>query len=85
MVGCTMLGNLYSNGEGVARNSVQAMALYRKGCSGGNMDGSVKLGDFYEQKGKVGVSKGFVEARSFYQRACDEGTKIACDKLRTLP
>ena len=85
MVGCTMLGNLYSNGEGVARNSVQAMALYREGCSGGNMDGSVKLGDFYEQKGKVGVSKGFVEARSFYQRACDEGTKIACDKLRTLP
>ena len=49
------------------------------------MDGCVKLGDFYEERGKVGVSKGFVQARSFYQRACNEGTKIACDKLRTLP
>ena len=84
MIGCTMLGNLYSNGEGVARNSVQAIALYRKGCSGGDY-GCVKLGDLYEQQGKVGVSKGFVEASLFYQRACDEGTKTACDKLKTLP
>jgi len=82
-----MLGNLYSNGEGVARNSVQAMALYREGCSGGNMDGCVNLENVYEQRGQVGVKQRLCPSTFvFYQEAvCDEGTKIACDKLKTLP
>ena len=52
MLGCTNLGSMYANGEGVEKDLGKAAQLYKKACDGGNMLGCRNLGVMSE-KGKL--------------------------------
>ncbi len=82
MLGCTNLGILYENGEGVNTDLTEAARLYEQACDGLNMHGCAILGTFYE-KG-IGIDANPAEALYLYTRACDGGNKLACRNLTEL-
>jgi hypothetical protein len=43
MQGCTMLGRLYEDGQGVTEDQALARTLYQKACDGGNQDACTSL------------------------------------------
>jgi eukaryotic-like serine/threonine-protein kinase len=76
MGGCSRLGGLYYNGEGVARDYAQAANLYQKACNGGNALACVSLSGMY-LSGK-GVPRDPVKGKELLQQACDKGDKSSC-------
>lgn len=46
--GCSNLGLLYRNGEGVRQDKKKASQLFKKACDGGNTGGCSNLGFLYE-------------------------------------
>ena len=80
--GCTSLGFLYENGQGVRQNYQKAAELYQKACDSGNAGGCFKLGYLY--KNGQGVRQNFSTAKQYYGKACDLGLQLGCDDYRRL-
>jgi TPR repeat protein len=74
-----MLGFLYANGKGVAKDLNQAAYWYRKAAEQGHADAQISLGLCYF-KGQ-GVEKDEAEAVRWYRKAADQGHSLAQDKL----
>lgn len=77
--GCTALGEMYQNSQGIARDDSKAVSLYRKACDGGNARGCSNLG-WMTESGR-GVEKDQVKAVSFYRKACNAGNGMGCELL----
>lgn len=78
--GCTSLGLLYADGQGVKKDLNKALALWQKACNGNaavNARGCHMLAISYDLGD--GVAKDPVRARMLYGKACRLGAKIACD------
>ena len=52
MAGCTNLGIMYANGDGVEKNELKAADLYKKACDGGDMNGCRSLDTIYKLMAK---------------------------------
>jgi TPR repeat protein len=66
-VGQVCLGTCYDNGEGVAKDSVQAVFWYRKSAEQGNAHGQLNLGYCYA-KGQ-GLAKDEIEDYAYWNLA----------------
>jgi TPR repeat protein len=76
---CANLGFALATGEGVARDDVQAIAMYRKSCELGSGLGCLNLGNRYRD-GR-GVPRDLVVARRHLDQACKVDQADACDGL----
>ena len=80
--GCSILGVLYKNGQGVNQDYQKAAELFLKACNSGEAFGCFSLGILYET-GK-GVRQNFSTAKQYYGKACDLGDQLGCDNYRRL-
>ncbi len=77
--GCELLGRIYEEGKGVAKNLARAAQLYKQACDGGDAEGCANLG-FAHQQGE-GVAKDLSRAAQLHKQACDGGYAFACAAL----
>ena len=80
--GCSNLGFLYEDGQGVRQNYQKAAELYQKACDGGDTNGCYNLGVSYAEG--QGVKQNFSTAKQYYGKACDLGLQLGCDNYRKL-
>lgn len=71
----TALGYLYSKGEGVAKNDLEAIRWYRSAASQGDVVAQFNLGTFYD-KGN-GVGRDPYEAGRWFKKAALQGLPVA--------
>ena len=76
---CKDLGNMYVDGNGVAKDYSRAVALYAKACDAGYAKGCANLGNMYAD-GK-GVAEDESRAVALYTKACDAGEGLGCSNL----
>ena len=76
------LGRMYDNGEGVAKDAVEAAKWYRKSAEQGNADAQNNLAYCYT-KG-AGVEKDFSEAARWFRRSAEQGNADAKANLARL-
>lgn len=81
-LGCSNLGLLYEDGQGVNQDYQKAAQLYQKACDSGDAGGCLGLGLLY--KNGQGVRQNFSTAKQYYGKACDLGIQIGCDWYRKL-
>lgn len=77
--GCTNLGYMYRDGQGVSQNYDRAIELYQQGCEGGSAGGCFGLGHMYGT-GK-GVSRDYDRAVELFKQSCDGGNASGCSSL----
>ncbi|UOR79509.1 sel1 repeat family protein [Helicobacter pylori] len=80
--GCSGLGSLYHNGEGVEKNLTKAAYLYSKACELKEGDGCGALGGLYYNGD--GVKQDSKKAVALFEKACKLGYKKACEMLKEL-
>ena len=71
----SLLGLIYSKGQGVQRNEAEAMKWYRRAADQGDADAQVKIGDMYLE-GRA-VAQDYSEAGRWYRFAADHGNAAA--------
>jgi TPR repeat protein len=83
------LGELYENGQGVARdyakaseNYAKARGLYEKAARKGDARAMHGLGGLYESG--QGVERDYAKARDWYEKAADKGDTLAMTSLGAL-
>lgn len=79
---CSTLGYRYAKGKGVAQDTQQAAALYRKACDAGEQSACTNLGVLYAAGD--GLAQDQKQAAELYRRACDSGSGVACSNLARL-
>jgi TPR repeat protein len=77
-----VLGGVYYNGNGVARNPARGAQWLLKAAEGGYAPAQCDLGVMY-QKG-VGVDQSFDDAVKWYQKAAEQGDALACHNLGSI-
>jgi hypothetical protein len=82
MNGCNILGMIYGNGWGVARNLALARSLYQTACTGGEVSGCGNLGYLYVRG--LGVPPDVAKGTALLQEACNAGRTWSCQQLQTL-
>ena len=82
MLGCTNLGVMYTNGNGVEKDFSKAVQLFKKACDGGVMLGCNYLGAMYADGN--GVEKNEQKAVELYKKACDGGNMDGCRNLGVM-
>jgi hypothetical protein len=76
------LGLMFENGQGVAKDDVEAVRLYRLAAAQGHAGAQYNLGDMFEY-GK-GVAKDTAEAIRLYRLAAAQGQSNAAAALKRL-
>jgi TPR repeat protein len=76
------LGTCYAKGEGVPKDSAEAVKWFRKVAEQGFAEAQYNLGICYDE-GK-GVSKDSAEAVKWYRKAAEQGNEKAIKSLREL-
>ena len=71
----SLLGLIYSNGQGAQRNEAEAMKWYRRAADQGDADAQLKIGDMYFE-GRA-VAQDYSEAGRWYRFAADHGNAAA--------
>ncbi len=69
-----MLGWMYSSGDGVEKNEVEAVKWYRKAAEQGNANGQNNLGGMYRDG--LGVARDDAEAVKWYRKAAEQGNAL---------
>ncbi|MDF0676542.1 MAG: tetratricopeptide repeat protein [Nitrospira sp.] len=77
--GCSNHNAMLAKEISVPQDKVQAAALLRKGCDGGQPNDCFKLGAMFDI-GK-GVPQDIVQAAALYRKACDGGVAESCFNL----
>ncbi|HEC1780509.1 TPA: sel1 repeat family protein [Campylobacter lari] len=80
--GCTNLGFMYANGQGVKKDNFKAAELYQKACDLNNGNGCFNLGAIYAL-GK-GVRKDTSKALEYFGKACDLKDDLGCQAYARL-
>ena len=73
------LGNCYVNGDGVAKDSVQAFSWFRKSAEQGDARAQFNLGLCYVNGD--GVAKDSVQAVAWYRKSAEQGNAFAQQNL----
>src|SRR5688572_14994877 len=71
---CTVVGDLYTRGERVAKDVARGITFHEKACDGGQLMGCFS----------IGVQRRFTKAAlavTAFKKACDQGLLVACDQL----
>jgi hypothetical protein len=76
------MGTLYERGEGIEKDYLKAMGLYRKSCEQLDSLGCTRLAMLFE-KG-LGIEKDLASALQLYKEACKLGEPSACDRQKVL-
>jgi uncharacterized protein len=79
---CTLLGEMYEHGQGLATDRAQATTLYRKACDSGDADGCTGLGVMYETA--EGAATNFNQVIPLFRKGCEGGNALGCSKLGHL-
>lgn len=83
MVGCFNLGVLHMKGfSGAQKNESIALKYFNKACNGGDIDGCLNAGKYFEEG--EDVRQDLFKAVEFYTKACDGGEAYACMILANL-
>ena len=83
MVGCFNLGVLHMKGiSGAQKDESIALKYFRKACNGGDIDGCLNAGKYYEEG--EDVRQDLFKAVAFYTKACDGEDAYACMILANL-
>ena len=82
MISCSILGSLYSTGNGVKQDKQKAVQLYTKACDGNDMNGCYNLGYLYNTGN--GVKQDKQKAVQLFNKACDGGISVGCKSYRIL-
>lgn len=80
--GCSNLGVLYQNGQGVEKDLIKAAYFYSKACELKEGDGCGALGALYYNGD--GVKQDSKKAVALFEKACKLGYKKACEMLKEL-
>ena len=80
--GCSRLGFLYQDGQGVNQDYQKAAQLYQKACDSGEANGYFNLGALYGNG--LGVKQNFSTAKQYFGKACELGLQLGCDNFRML-
>ena len=67
------LGQMYEDGDGVAKSYEKAAEWYRKAAEQGNADAQERLGGMYSSG--YGVAKSYEKAAEWYRKAAEQGNK----------
>jgi hypothetical protein len=76
MKACNYLGYLYAQGLGGAHETNKARDAYQRACDQGTLPSCASLGSLYQDAGDS------VNARYYFQKACDGKVTEACELLR---
>ncbi len=71
---------LYEYGQGTKQNYVEALRYYKEAAEAGNLDATVKIGDFYKY-GVSGMAAEPVKSYRFYRLGADLGSADAMEAL----
>jgi hypothetical protein len=82
MNGCNLLGLIYQNGWGVARDDTRARSLFEETCNGGEVSGCGNLGYMYVNG--LGVPRDVARGAALLQKACNGGRPWSCQQLRNI-
>ena len=74
--GCSGLGYMYSNGQGVKQDYFAAADLFKKACDVSYAEGCFNLGNSYSNG--QGVRQDYFIATDLYKKACDGGVAEGC-------
>ncbi len=77
-----LLGLMYTNGEGVPKNRIEAIKWYRLAADQGDVSMQFLLGSMYANG--LGAPKSDVEAARWYRLAADQGNAMAQFKLGVM-
>ncbi|WRD63354.1 sel1 repeat family protein [Helicobacter pylori] len=80
--GCSNLGVLYQNGQGVEKYLTKAAYLYSRACELKDCWGCSFLGALYYNGD--GVKQDSKKAVALFEKACKLGYKKACEMLKEL-
>ncbi|GAA9458007.1 hypothetical protein BTM443_03200 [Helicobacter pylori] len=80
--GCSNLGVLYQNGQGVEKDLIKVAYLYSRACELKEGDGCGALGALYYNGD--GVKQDSKKAVALFEKACKLGYKKACEMLKEL-
>jgi len=76
-VGCFNMGFMYMKGiRGAAKDESKALEYFRKACNGGDIDGCLNAGKYFEDG--IDVKQDYFTAIEFYTKSCDGGEAYAC-------
>ncbi|GAA6962827.1 hypothetical protein HpCHC88_01180 [Helicobacter pylori] len=75
--GCSNLGVLYQNGQGVEKDLTKAAQFYSKACDLNNNKGCFNLGALYLEKDSK-------KATALFEKACKLGEQLACEMIKEL-
>ncbi|GAA8862685.1 hypothetical protein HpRN3_06010 [Helicobacter pylori] len=75
--GCSNLGVLYQNGQGVEKDLTKAAQFCSKACDLNNNKGCFNLGALYLEKDSK-------KATALFEKACKLGEQLACESLKEL-
>ncbi|MGB7548811.1 MAG: tetratricopeptide repeat protein [Terracidiphilus sp.] len=78
-----LVGEKYAQGSGVAQDSKQAAAWYRKAAEQGNIAGEIHLAALYRDGGK-GFPRDRTQAAAWYRKAAEQGDAGAQGTLGLL-
>ena len=76
------LGLMYTQGQGVRKDYVEAFKWYQKAAEQGHVDAQVNLGGLYADG--LGVRQNYKIAKEWFGKACDNGIQLGCDNYRKL-
>ena len=77
MVACFNLGIMYMKGiRGAEKSESIALEYFRKACNGGDIDGCLNAGKYFEEGEEV--RKDLFKAVEFYYKACEGKEPYAC-------
>lgn len=79
---CSLLGQRYQEGYGVAFDAGQARGLYETACDGGDAHGCANLAEVY--RSGVGVAPDVPRAVALFTRACAGLDAFACTTLGVI-
>ena len=79
MLGCTNLGVMYANGDGVEEDFSKAAKLLKKACDGGDMNGCRNLDIIYTLMAKQ--QKKLDKVADLYKKVCDNNIEECADIL----
>jgi uncharacterized protein len=77
------LGLMFDHGNGVSKNTTEALKWYRKSADQGYAKAETNLGYLYERYGE-GAPQNYVEAANFFRKAADQGYALAQVELGYL-
>jgi len=82
MESCYRLGRMFSTGDNVRTDQVEAKKHYEKACKKNYARACAELGDMYERK--IGVKKNMSKAIDLYSKACSLGNGEGCNYIGNI-